>query len=411
MCDKKKMTVVQVNVLGSSLSTGRTTREMHEYFQAKGINSLIATAQGNDCPDSYAISSRMGIRFDVLFSVLTGLEGYHSWWQTQKFLNYLDHVKPDIVHLRNLHQSYINLGMLLNYLARKDIATVVTLHDFWFLTGKCCYYHFFDCEKWRNGCGNCPAMGADVRKRFRDRTAQMWADKKKWFEAVPRLAVVGNSQWTTNTAKESFLTCAKSIDCIYNWIDFSIFYPRSSADLRKRLRLNGKKIIVGVSAFWNINSHKGLALYIELAKKIPPDYHIVLVGKLTEVYELPVNMTVLPTVSNPNVLAEYYSLADVYLNLSQGETFGKAAAEAVCCGVPLIALNRTANQEIVPPGAGCTIETTSPNEILHALEGIFSKEKSFYLGPCLEHAHGNFNKEENIEKYITIYRKLLVAKQ
>lgn len=401
------MTVVQINVVGKSLSTGRTTREMHEYFQEKRINSLIATAQGNDCSDSYAISSRIRIRFDVLLSILTGLEGYHSKWQTKKFLNYLDYIKPDIVHLRNLHQSYINLGMLLEYLAHRDIATVVTLHDFWFLTGKCCNYNLFNCEKWKNGCGTCPALKYDARRRWFDRTAKMWADKKKWFEAIPRLAVIGNSQWTTNMAKDSFLKCAQFIDLIYNWIDFSTFYPRESSNLREKLQLTGKKIIMGVSSYWNIHGAKGLSSYFELAHQMPSNYHIVLIGEFSDSYVLPENMTILPSTRDSDVLAEYYSLADVYLNLSESETFGKAAAEAVCCGVPLIALNRTANPEIIPPGAGCTIETSSPDEILRALKGIFSKGKSFYWDLCLKHAHKNFDKKKNIKKYIDVYQKLL----
>lgn len=406
-----KLRVVQVNVMGRILSTGRTTWEMHQYFKSHGIESFIAVAKGDECEEAYAINDTKGIYLDVALSIITGYEGYHSSFQTKKFITYLDSIKPDIIHLRNLHQSYINLGMLLKYLAKNDIATVVTMHDFWFMTGKCCSYNLFDCEKWRDGCGDCPAMKADARKRLFDRSEKMWKDKKRWFEDIPRLAVIGNSKWTTEKTTQSFLKCADIIECIYNWIDFSVFYPRDIRVIRKRLNLENKKIILGVSSFWSLTGSKGFRTFLELTKVIPETYHILLIGKCEENFEVHKNMTILPSTSNTTELAEFYSLGDVFLNLSESETFGKVSAEAISCGTPLIAFNSTANPEIVPKGAGVVIETTDLKEILFAIDEIFSKDKSEYKEKCLEHAHNNFDKEKNIQKYLGIYKKILEKKR
>ncbi len=122
-------------------------------------------------------------------------------------------------------------------------------------------------------------------------------------------------------------------------------------------------------------------------------------------------MTILPSTSNTTELAEFYSLGDVFLNLSESETFGKVSAEAISCGTPLIAFNSTANPEIVPKGAGVVIETTDLKEILSAIDEIFSKDKSEYKEKCLEHAHNNFDKEKNIQKYLGIYKKILEKKR
>lgn len=406
-----KLKIVQLNVVGKTLSTGRTTWEMHQYFESHGIESYIATAKGDECEEAYAINNIKGIYLDVALSIITGYEGYHSSLQTKKFIRYLDLIKPDIVHLRNLHQSYINLGMLLKYLAKNDIATVVTMHDFWFMTGKCCSYNLFDCEKWKTGCGRCPAMKADVRKRFFDQSAKMWKDKKKWFESIPRLAVIGNSKWTTEKTAQSFLKCADIIDCIYNWVDFSVFYPRETYEVRKKLKLENKKVILGVSSYWSMNGAKGFKSYLELAKIIPDAYHILLVGKCEEQCNIPKNMTILPATNSKNELAEYYSLGDVFLNLSESETFGKVSAEAISCGTPLIALNCTANPEIVPREAGMVIETSDSKEILKTIECIFLKDKKEYTEKCLVHAHNNFDKEKNIQRYLDIYKELLEKKQ
>lgn len=407
MADDKKLTVVQINALGSTFSTGRTTREMHDYFNEHGIKSYLATARNSDCNDAYQISNMNAMHFDTFLTICTGLEAYHSKRQTRKLLRYLDEVKPDIVHLRVLHNSYINLGLLLNYLAKNDIATVLTLHDFWFMTGKCCFYNHIPCSLWETGCHDCPSLKEDARKKWFDRTSKMWADKKKWFSAIPRLAVVGNSNWTTNEAKRSFLKDAKIVENIYNWIDFSIFYPRESQKLKEKLDLTDKKVILGVSAFWSINDRKGFDAYLSLAKILPDEYRIVLVGSIKYDGELPGNIISLPKTNSTDKLAEYYSMADVYLNLAVGETFGKVSAEAISCGTPVVALNATANPEIVPQGAGEVINNVEPDTILNAVQRVLTGDRASYEKLCLKHAKENFDKETNIKKYINLYYRLL----
>lgn len=152
---KDSFTVVQLNPLGVTLSTGRTTRELHNYLLSKGVNSLIACPAPLDCDDAFFFSSRNQMRVDRVLAQITGLEGHFSRIATHRFIKYLDKVKPDIVHLRILHSNYINLKMLFSYLAKKDIATVVTMHDMWFITGGCCYYTIKNCMNWLNGCKNC----------------------------------------------------------------------------------------------------------------------------------------------------------------------------------------------------------------------------------------------------------------
>lgn len=404
---ENKMTVLQINALGKTKSTGRTTREMHDYFCEHGIGSYIATACNQDCDDAFAISNPISMRMDVLYSIVTGLEGYFSIPETKKLLKYIDTIQPDIVHLRVLHNSYINIRMLFSYLSKKDMPTVITLHDMWYVTGKCCVYGYVPCDKWMTGCKQCPAMAMDARKKWFDRTGKMWQDKKKWLCSIPRLAVIGNSQWTMKEAKKSFLQNASIVDFIYNWIDHSVFYPRKADHVRAKLGLEKKRIILSIAAYWFAHDQKGFDTFLELANHLPDDYVIVLIGHIEYDRELPSNILSVPTTDNVSELAEYYSVADVYLNLSSSETFGKVSAEAVACGTPVIALNNTANPEIVPPNGGLVIDSTDVESILAAIRSIFEKPKSEYEQACVEYARAMFDKETNIKKYLEIYRKLI----
>ena len=91
-----------------------------------------------------------------------GFEDGDSFW------NALQTQQPDLVVLNNLHANYIHLPMLLMYLAKKDIPTVVVLHDCWLYTGKCCFYTSSECEKWKDRCHDCPARKQYNKSSFFD---------------------------------------------------------------------------------------------------------------------------------------------------------------------------------------------------------------------------------------------------
>ena len=406
----EKLTIIQINALGSTTSTGRTTREMHNYFLERGFQSFIATACNKDCDDAFPISSMFWMHLDVLLTMLTGKEASHSTLQTLRLIQYIKKIRPDVVHLRIIHNSYINLRILLKYLAKNNIATVVTLHDMWYLTGHCCYYHLLNCDRWKTGCHDCPEIKDMKRKPLFDRTKGMWEHKREGFGAIEKLAVIGNSQWTTNEAKKSILRDARIVKCIYNWIDFNVFYPREASQLRIKLKLQNKKIIIGVSVYWSLNDRKGFNDYLELSKVLDDSYIIMLIGKNNYDGVLPSNIIMIPPTDSAEELALYYSMADVYLNLSKGETFGKAAAEAISCGTPVIAINNTANPEIVPTGGGIVINSTDPGAIISALESVTQKNKASYTEVCVQYAKEHFDRNENIEQYIDVYRELKGAR-
>lgn len=401
------MKVLQVNILGATLSTGRTTRELHEYFLSHDIESYIACPTDKDCSDAFTFTSPNRIKIDYVLTKYTGKEAFFSSGPTNKLLRYIDKICPDIVHLRVLHGNCIHLKKLLSFLAKKDIATVITMHDFWYMTGMCFYHTKKDCQKWQTGCNNCPAIEGDIREKKFDRTKLMWETKKKCFESIPRLAVIGVSDWTLGEVKKSFLNNATILKRIYNWIDLDVFCPQDSSALKSDLGLYNKYIILGVSAAWISGDGKGLDTYIKLANILPDDCRIVLIGEMRYEGKLPENIISVSSINSKTELAKYYAMADVYLNVSHEETFGKVSAEAVSCGVPVVAYNATANKELVPKGAGELVETLEAEEILNAIEKVKSQNKSVYTPICRTFAEKNFNKEENIKQYISVYEELI----
>ncbi|MFW6015401.1 MAG: glycosyltransferase [bacterium] len=404
------MKVVQINETCGTGSIGRTTAEMAIELERRGNECVVAYASGDP---NYNNVVKIGTDFDhkvhAILSRVFGTQGYFSLRATRKFINKLEDIGPDVVHLRNLHSNYINLQLLFNYLAEKNIATVITLHDCWVFTGKCTYYVPANCKKWQKSCGNCPLKYKDTVNPtfFFDRSNKCLSDKKKWLDQIPRLAVVGVSKWVTNEASKSILADRKPV-VIYNWIDMDIFKPKESC-LRKRHDLSSKFVILMVSS--NISKKKGYNVMIELSRSLSDVYQIVVVGKNRNNLEIPDNVIHIPHTNDANQLAEYYSMADVCVNTTKYETFGKVTAEALCCGTPVIVYNNTASPELVGENCGYVVENNDIEGIIFALEKIKSDGKKHYSQNCITFARKNFNKDKAIDSYLDIYNELIKVKR
>lgn len=399
------MKILQINAVSGIRSTGRTCVEIADYLNKNGDEGYIAYSDGLPYAKGYKIGTPFEIKLHGLFSRIFGMQAYFSRKGTRKLLNYMDELKPDVVHLHNLHANYINLKLLLTYLAENNISTVLTLNDCWFYTGKCTHYTANGCYKWKTGCGNCPRLKKDNTSWFFDCTRKMYHDKKKWFGKIPRLAVVGVSDWITNEARMSFLSSAKILIRIYNWIDIEVFKPVNTDELRKKLGLENKFIVLAVASGWSNN--KGLDKIIDLAGKIPKDMKIILVGNMRKSVNLPGNIIHIKETHNVNKLVEYYSMVDVFINLSLEETFGKVTAEALACGTPAIVIKSTANPELVGEKCGYVLEEINITDLLEILLKVRENKKEYYSEYCKEFAYRNFNIHYRLTEYTDIYKELI----
>lgn len=400
------MKVVQINAVYQFSSTGRTTMEMHQSFINRGIDSYVfCTNYHSPKEQVYIIGNKLDYKLHAINSRVFGRQGYFSYYATKQMIVRIGKINPDIVVLRNLHGNYVNVPMLLQYLGKKDIATVVVLHDCWFFTGHCCHYTEAKCFKWKDECYNCPLLHTYNKSFFFDNSRSNFLMKKKMFCQIPRLAVVGVSDWITEEgAKSPVFANAKYITRIYNWISLETFYPRDFGGLRQSLGISESDFVaLGVSQSWD--NRKGLDIILRTAAHME-NVKFVLVGNKPDI-KIPDNVICPGECTSIERLAEYDSMADVYLNFSMQETFGKAVAEALACGTPLIVNNSTANPELCGEGCGFVIDNNEVDKLENAINVIKKKGKSYYTEFCRAFASNNFDKEKNINLYIGLFIKLL----
>lgn len=401
------MKVLQINAVYGSGSTGRICMELNNALAKNGDEGNVIFARGKTLDtNALAVSSALGVKVGGLMARLTGYNAGFSPVATSRIIRKIKQYKPDLVHLHNLHGNYVHVKKLLRFLGKEDIPTVITLHDCWFFTGKCTHYTSAKCDKWQTGCGNCPQLKKDIPSWFLDRTAKMWKDKKELFSAIPRLAVVGVSNWITNEGKKSFLGDAKIIKRIYNWIDLDVFYPRTDNVFAKYGVLEDKFTVLCIGAGWKDGTSRFDDL-LALSNRLPKDMQIVLVGGVETEKQLPPNVKAIGYVHSVEELAKLYSQANVYVHLSREDTFGKVIAEAMACGTPAIVYHSTACPELIGENCGYVVETGDLDSVLEAILAVKKDGKAKYSNSCIEFVKENFEKEKLLSETLQLYQSLV----
>lgn len=349
------------------------------------------------------ISNRIERNLHLKLAYYTGNNGCFSRYGTKVYLKKIDQIKPDIIHLHNLHNCYINLKMLFEYIKIKNIPVVWTLHDCWAFTGQCPYYTMVKCDKWITGCHDCPQYKQYPASRI-DRTKEMYELKKSWFTGVNNLTIVTPSEWLKNEVKKSFLK-EYPVEVINNGIDLSIFKPTETV-FRQKYNLADKIVLLGVANPWS--ERKGLNVFVELAKLLDDMYKIVLIGlSEKQIKELPKNVLGLPKTSNPTELAGIYSSADIFLNPTFEDNFPTTNIEALACGTPIVTYNTGGSVEVIEKYAGFVIKNNSINELIEIIKLISKNYKENFIHDRLLLAYKYMN-TTNYEKYIKLYEKIII---
>src|SRR5690606_37214362 len=165
------MKILQINTVVNSGSTGRIAEEIGLEVINHGHKSFIAYGRGNRLSKSELI--KIGNQKDVyLHGIRTFLSDQHglgSYNATQSLIKLVQNIKPDIIHLHNIHGYYINYKVLFQYIKAERIPVVWTFHDCWPFTGHCVYFDLVGCEKWKTHCEKCPLTRSYPRS-FVDRS-------------------------------------------------------------------------------------------------------------------------------------------------------------------------------------------------------------------------------------------------
>lgn len=398
--------LLQINVTANWGSTGKIAEQIGLKAMERGWESYIA--YGRDSNPSKSKLIKVGYMLNVyehyFENRLFDNEGLASRIPTKKLIKQIEELKPDIIHLHNIHDHWLNYKILFEYFNSIDTPIVWTQHDCWAFTGGCMYYSSRECDKWQTNCKNC-----SMRKIVVDKSKKNFNLKKSLFTANKNLTLIPVSHWLENEMKYSFFNSNKIIP-ILNGVDIDIFRSLRETSVREKYGIENKFLLIGLATAWSVR--KGLSDYIELSKRIPNDYVIMLIGlKKNQISKLPTNIIGIERTSDVQELVELYSSADIVLNLSYEETFGLTTVEGFACGRPSIVYNRTASPELIEGEVGYVVEAGNINQLLDAIHEIKQKGKQYYSETCRKRAENKYDKNKCFDKYMDLYDDLLRTKK
>lgn len=371
------MKIVQINTFPYK-ATGAIMMGIHQLLLDEGDESYVVWGRGRDAENKSEIVIRddSGVKIHGLYTRLTDKTGFASQRATQRLISRLEIIKPDIIHLHNIHGYYLNIEILFEFIKANHIKLVWTLHDCWPMTGHCAYFDMVGCQKWKTGCSHCPQKYTYPASKVLDSSSWNWKKKKELFIQIEDAVLVSPSNWLAKIVKESFL-CDYPVRVIYNGVDTDIYKPSYNAELRNRLSPEGKPIVLGVASEWT--ERKGLADFICLSKE-NKDIQFVVVGVTPEQKrKLPAELTGICRTSNVEELVEIYSVADVFFNPTYEDNFPSTNLEALACGTPVISYDTGGSPEVIEQArksdgtvVGEVIKKETPHrgDLLRTIEAI-----------------------------------------
>ena len=404
--------LLQINpVLRTNTSTGRIVQEIGELAIKEGWDSYVAYSGGRDglkpCKSKLIpVGGKVDVAFHGLWTRLTDRHGLASWSATRRFIDEIKALKPDIIHIHNIHGYFLNYKILFDFLAQSDIPVVWTVHDCWLYTGHCYHYAAAGCYKWQSLCEDCPQKFEFPASYLVDRSRQNFLDKKEAFTSVPNMTIVTVSEWMKNEMSNSFLKNCQ-FQVIHNGIDLNVFSVQDNEQgVRQRYGLGDKRIILGLASIWS--KEKGWDDFIEMAKMLNDNELIVLVGVSEKQQEqLPSNIVGIRRTENVQQLAELYSAADVFVNPTWQDNYPTVNLEAIACGTPVVTYRTGGSVEAITDSTGMIVEQGDVAGLLSAAREIMQRGTQFFKDSCRKFALENFDKEERYNDYLKLYDKLL----
>mgnify|MGYP000958309142 FL=1 len=388
------MKIIQINSTCGVGSTGKICLSISKLLNEQSIeNYIFYTLASSTYPQGRKYSSELYIKIQALKSRVFGNYGFNSTLATKKLISNLNEIKPDVVHIHNIHSHDLNLSLLFNYLKELHIRVIWTFHDCWAFTGYCTHFTMEKCDRWKTCCHNCPQ-----RRQFSwffDRSQQNFEMKKALFTGLD-LTIVSPSQWLANLIKESFLKDYPVI-VINNGIDLNIFKPTES-NFREGYGLKGKYIVLGIAFGWGRG--KGLDVFIDLAQRLNDRFQIVLVGTDGKIdRQLPNNIISIHRTQDQYELAKIYTAADVLANPTREENYPTVNMEAIACGTPVVTFRTGGSPETIKHCCGSIVDY---NDNVRLYEEIICGSGKPDIGEILEEAK-YFDKEICFNKYIYLY--------
>jgi glycosyltransferase involved in cell wall biosynthesis len=369
----RKLKILQVSSADEWGGAEVTALRLFETYRALGHDSWLAvgTKRGSD-PDVFSIPNdecrsswtkrckalnvrfqkwkKSGLPVQSIRNLLTRAGEPNRWLEqrlgyedfyfpgTWKLLD-LPPQPPDIIHCHNLHGGYFDLRALPQL--SRQVPLILNARDAWLLSGHCA--HSFNCQRWTNGCGQCPDLTIYPSIR-RDATERNWKRKHQLLSSS-RYYLTTPSQWLMDKVKQSPIL-ASAIECrvIPNSVDQFLFKPVDKQAIRAKLGISPQaKVLVFVANALRDNEFKDFSTIEAAIQRVvergqDKDLLLLALGDQGDQKQIGrATIQFVPFQNERSRIASYYQAADLYVHAARADTFPNTVLEALACGTPVVA--------------------------------------------------------------------------
>lgn len=425
------MKILFINSVCGIGSTGKIVVDLARELERQGHRCYIAYGRGEatgiaDCKGkitAYRIESKIGVLSHVVMSRLTDRQGFYSKRATKRFAVWIKRLKPDIIHLHNIHGYYLHLPTLFDTIKDMNVKVVWTLHDCWAFTGHCAYFDYKGCSRWRKQCRECPQKKEYPASFFMEQSKRNYLEKREMFCGVRDMTIVTPSKWLAELVEESFLGKTHTevkrnrnsadndnmggyrIQVINNGIDLNVFRETKSK-IKKKYGITDKSVILGVASQWS--QRKGLRDFIRLSKMLDRRYQIVLIGlSKKQLKELPSAIIGIERTSSGEELAMWYTAADVFANPTYEDNYPTVNLEALSCNTPVVTYRTGGSAEILSEsaviGALSRSKVVEKGDVRGLYKAIREITKHSFMEESCTKMYAAFSKERMLAEYMRVY--------
>jgi glycosyltransferase involved in cell wall biosynthesis len=269
--------------------------------------------------------------------------------------------------------------------------------------GKCCYS--YNCLKFQTECNACPLKKDYPESLFFDRSNEIFHRKKNIYNGFETIVFTGPG-WVCKRAGSSAVMQGRRIETLDEPINYDeMFYPRDTCRLKQELGIPPEnRIILTVTDMKY--ERKGGKYFLQVAEKLAceKDISFIFVGYRASM-PAPPNVIAIPFVKSQDLLAEYYSLADLFVCTSLADTMPNVCLDALGCGTPLCGFAEAGTPFTASAEFGTFTPTYDIDELAKVIKNT-PKKTAGYSGACVSYARSRYSTEVVFSKLMSIYKSI-----
>ena len=373
------MKIMYINATYKQGSHGMMVSHLHQHMKHLGHQSYVCYGRGKKVKEKgvYKIASSIEVKMHALLTRLTGFHGFFSPFSTFKLKRLIKTIKPEIIHIHELHPYYLNMDAVIKYIKKQNIKTYFTFHSEMMFTGKCGVSQ--GCNKFEETCNHCPLVKEYPKSLVFDQVKPMYQWRKKAFKDFNNLTIIAPSQFMINQVKRSFLKDYPVIH-LQNGIDESNFLKSYSSPHKK-------EYVLAVANKIDFDPIKGFNDLVILAKRLEKhEIDVVVIGTILKHKDMPKNLILIERTNNQQTLASYYQHAIYLIVTSKSENQPLTIIEALMSKTKVLAYDVGGIKEMadipmiqtVPYGKILLIEALILSEEIQISETIAKKASNPY---------------------------------